>query len=61
MKSIKSIFLPAVCALALFNIALLVLTYGLGVTDYAGQIGISAGVCVCTYLLAVDPFKNHID
>lgn len=61
MKTFKSIILPAICALALFNIALLVLTYGLGVTDYAGQIGICAGVCVCTYMIAVDPFKNHID
>ena len=60
MKTFKSIILPAICALALFNIALLVGTYGLGVTDYAGQIGVCAGVCVATYLIAVDPFEGHI-
>jgi hypothetical protein len=60
MKTFKSIILPALCALSIFFITL-VLTLDLGVTDYAGQIGIAAGVCVCTYVIAVDPFKNHID
>jgi len=60
MKTFKSIILPALCALAMFNIALLVGVYGLGVTEYAGQIGICAGICVATFLLAVDPFKGHI-
>jgi hypothetical protein len=61
MNTFKSIILPAIFALAIFNIALLVGVYGLGVQEYAGQIGVCAGICVTTFLLAVDPFEGHID
>ena len=57
----KTVIRPALFALAMANIVLLIGVYGLGATDYAGQIGIAAGVCVVTFLLAVDPFKGHID
>jgi hypothetical protein len=61
MKTFKSIILPALCALAMFNIALLIGVYGFGATEYSGIIGICAGICVTTFLLAVDPWKGHID
>lgn len=55
----KQVIYPALFALAIFFLTC-VCTFALEVTDYAGQIGIAAGVCVVTFMLAVDPFKHHI-
>ena len=44
---------PALFALSLAYISLADLS--------PWKIGIAAGVCVVTYLLAVDPFEGHID
>lgn len=51
----KAFIYPALFALSIFFITC-VCTFALNVTDYAGQIGIAAGVCTVTFLLAVDPF-----